>query len=375
MIDQSWLREILACPRCSGPVSERDERWHCPGCGEVGRRTLGFPDFTDAERPLAMAAGAQMDLLADEQAASEFYKATGTATAEELDELATRRHVAREDSEAPARGRRARRRFNRKYNMVNASAGSSGGEAFMVKIDSKLRELGWAPIAAETVLEAGGGQGLYVPAFAARFKKVVFVDASLTNLILASKRGAELGLHNVAYVRADVMALPFSTGQFDFVHQNGVVEHVHNPARMMEEGMRVRRPTGYYVCVSPNRMALTPEPHFRLPAFGYIPSTLRAPLIRFVRGLNYEEAGTDPRTLGDLRRYVEQQGAEDSAMFFLPRHLPSIARQTAVRRLVSRLLHRRRVGDALHWVLNDLLLNVMPYHIMISRIDPGSART
>ena len=333
----------------------------------MGKRTLGFIDFTGPESELGMAGGARMDLVADEHRARELHEAGCTAGAAELEALDEARREAHEDRTQPAAGRRARERFNRHYSEVNTLAGNAGGTAMMVKIDTKLAELGWPPLTDGAVLEAGGGRGQYLPAFAERFERVVFVDASLTNIVLAAKRAAEAGLRNIAYVRANVMALPFRSGSFDFVHQNGVVEHVDNPRQMVAEGIRVRRSSGYYVCVSPNRMALTREPHFRLPAFGFIPSRLRPALIRRVRGYDLDDAGTDPRTLAQLRSYLDNQRDEMSVVFFLPRHLPFTALQTPLRRLIGQALGRRRVGDAVDYLLNDLFLTVMPYHIMITR--------
>lgn len=366
-----WLTALLACPDCHGPVRQSRDHWLCEPCGTVGRQVLGFPDFVGHRGALGMASYGEMDLSADEHLASELQEACRTMSPSDVVALAGARRASAQDraSTSPLH-RRARDRFNRNLIRVNAEAGSTGGDAILAKVDSKLSELGWLPLGDGLGLEAGGGEGLYLGAFSARLAKVVFVDASLANIVLAAAAAAERGLDNVAFVRADVMALPFGDGLFDVVHQNGVVEHVENPARMAQEAARVRSPDGYYICVSPNRMAITPEPHFGLPAFGFVPPRIRAALIPMVRGLRFDEAGTDPRTLRQLRGYLKGVGGQDAVIFFLPRHLPFTARRTLIRRLVQGTLATRRLGDAVDYALNRLLLPVMPHHIAISRKEP-----
>ena len=188
--------------------------------------------------------------------------------------------------------------------------------------------------------------------------------------MLAAKLVEQDGLGNVVCVRADVMALPFVTAAFDFVHQNGVVEHVSDPVSMAREGIRVRRETGYYVCVSPNRMSLAPEPHCGLPGYGFIPDRVRRPLIRLRRGLTYEESATDPRSLRQLRRYLGAERGDESVVFFLPRKLPFTARQTPARRLVRKALDTPAVGTVLDRLLNVVLLPIVPQHIAIARPRP-----
>ncbi len=366
-----WLDALLACPGCHGPVERSGPRWQCERCGTVGRQVLGFPDFVGHRCSLPMAGGGAMDLSADERLALELHGACQTASSSDVAELAGARRAEAQDrsSTSPLR-RRARERFNRNLARVNTEAGTAGGDAILAKIDSKLSELGWRPLGNGPALEAGGGEGLYLAAFSERFAKVVFVDASLANIVLAAAAAAEQGLENVAFVRADVMALPFRTGLFDLVHQNGVVEHVEDPTRMAREAARVRHVHGYHVCVSPNRMAITPEPHFGLPGFGFIPPRLRAALIPLVRGLPFEEGGTDPRSLGQLQSYLAGGRDQESVIFFLPRRLPFTARQTPIRRLVRTTLERPRLGDAVDYTLNRLLLPVVPHHIAITRKAP-----
>lgn len=310
-----------------------------------------------------------MDLRRDEDLAGKLYEAYDSLDLRGMRQLANTLREREEDaSAAPSRWRRrALGRFNRNYDRVNAEASSAGGDALLAKLDSKLSEMGWAPLGGGLALEAGGGDGSYVPALSSRFEHVLFVDASLCNVVLASKLAEEHRLPNVTCVRADVLNLPFPDDCFRLVHQNGVVEHVSDPQLMISEGVRVRCAAGYYVCVSPNRLSITPEPHFGLPLFGLIPPSMRRVLIPIVRGISESEAGTDPRSLVQLLSFVDFVGGQEVVAFFLPRRLPFTARQTPIRRLVRGALSTEWLGAAVDVALNRVLLPIMPQHILIAR--------
>ena len=369
-----WLTTLLACPRCQEPLVEGDEGWACGRCGPVGRRTMGFPDFLGSARSLPMAGGDSMDVAADDAAGAELARDAASADFAQLSRRAAalQAEAAGRSAWSPAR-QDACDRFHARLGRVNIEAAARGGQALLAKLDGKIDELGWPPLKGSLALEAAGGAGYFLPAFAERFGRVVFVDASLPGLVLAAKLAEEQGLKDVAFVRADVVHLPFAPSTFDFVHENGVIEHVHDPQRMLAEAARVRDDGGYYVCVSPNRFSLAPEPHFGVPLYGAVPAMLRRRMVRKRRGFE-DGAGTDLRSLPQLRRDVAGGLAGDeTAVFFLPRRLPFTARQTGVRRLVRRALGSRRAGDVVDHALNVTLLPVMPQHIVIARRPASSS--
>lgn len=369
------IDDLLACPRCHGRLSSSAERWLCPRCGPVGATTLGFADFLSETPSLRMAGQGRMDLRADEDLARALHAAFHSRDFGGLCALAADIRARQENRSSWSPGRLATvQTFESRIARVNAEGSPRGADALLAKVDRKLEELGWPPTRNGAALEAGGGQGLYLSSLSNRFETVIFVDASLANVVLAAKVVEEGALRNVLCVRADVMALPFATEAFDFVHQNGVIEHVADPALMAREALRVRQKEGYYVCVSPNRMSLAPEPHCGLPAYGFIPDAVRRPLMRMRRGLTYEESATDPRSLSQLRRYVGG-GDEQLVTFFLPRHLPFTARQTFSRRLVRRSLDLAVAGALLDRLLNFVLLPVVPQHIAIARSRTASGRS
>lgn len=373
MTPPAWLPELLACPRCHGPLAEDGTGWTCGACGPVGRWSQGFPDFLVGQERLPMAGGDSMELAQDDRAGAELAEAAASTGFGELARRAARQQAeaAGRSSWSPAR-QQACDRFHAALGQVNTEAAALGGQALLAKLDTKIEELGWPKLRGGLALEAAGGAGFFLPAFVERFGRVVFVDASLPGLVLAAKLAEEQGLTDVAFVRADVVSLPFAEATFDFVHENGVIEHVHQPSVMLAEASRVRTADGYFVCVSPNKFAVTPEPHFGIPLYGAVPAALRRRVVPTLRGFQ-DGVGTDLRSLADLRRHVaEGLPDDDTVTFFLPRQLPFTARQTPVRRLVRAALDGRLSGEVISRLLNTTLLPVMPQHIVIARRGLGS---
>jgi SAM-dependent methyltransferase len=366
-----WLNGVLACPRCHGPVAQEDAAWSCPRCGPVGEPRLGFADFLRRDRALPLANHDQLDLAADEALAQALHERRDELDFAGLRALALAAR-ARDAAEWPARRRRTLERFHGRLAVANAAAGARHGPVLLAKVDARLAELGWPPLPSGLALEAGGGEGWYALGFSARFQRVIFVDAALSNLVLAAKLADEQGRTNIAFVRADVTELPIRTGACDLVHQNGVIEHVHDPDAMVRESARVRGVGGYYVCVSPNRLSLMPEPHFGIPGFGFVPAPVRRRLIPALRGFE-SEAGTDLRTLWALRRHFRRAGERRVDVFFLPSRFPATARQTNLRRLVRAALGLPLAGRMFAFALNRVLLPVVPQHIALARGD-GAAQ-
>lgn len=336
----------FACPVCHGQVAEDDAGWTCARHGQVGRKILGVADFTAGDR-LEIAAGGVFDLAEDAEQAQKLAEQTDT-----FDEL-----IAAISEPVTAKNAK----YAERYARVETEAEGRHGTAIMDKIDAHLASQGKRTLGGARCLEAGGGHGKYLPGFATRFDEVVFVDISLTYCVAAQRYAEERGV-KATFVRADVEHLPFPDGAFDFVHQNGVVEHVKHPDVMLAESLRVLAPDGVYACLSPNRFPITPEPHFRLPLFGIFPPPLRRWLFSRTRGKT-TEAGTDLQSLRSLRALFRRAGI-DPPIFFLPPRLPSVARQTGLRLAVQRTLDTR-AGHGLLTFVNGPLLPVMPYHLAV----------
>ena len=97
----------------------------------------------------------------------------------------------------------------------------------------------------ERIVDIGCGGGRYSVALKRLgFKEVVGVDWSTEGIAVANARVKEAKIEGVSYVRADVLELPFSDGEFDVVFSNGVLHHTVDPKRGMAEYGRVLKPGG-----------------------------------------------------------------------------------------------------------------------------------
>jgi SAM-dependent methyltransferase len=123
------------------------------------------------------------------------------------------------------------------------------------------------------VLDAGCGLGygskMLLRAGAA---EVVGVDIA-EPVVEAASAAEEPGL---TFQSADVAALHFEDGRFDLIVCLEVIEHVHEPQRVIGELARLLAPGGILVVSSPNRDAYVPgNPHH---VHEYLPEELRAAL-------------------------------------------------------------------------------------------------
>lgn len=352
--------DVCACPRCKGPLSLSAEEIHCARCGTVGRVWHGIFDFLAREERFACAAGGEMDLRRDRELAEQVATAARNGLSYwQLCELVSR-ILRAEQPKRTGPAAKAEERYEEWYWAMEREVGARHGQAVLAKIDAHLADKGAPPAGGEWALEGGGGWGGYVPGFAERFRKLAFFDGSLTSVFIAKRLAEETGLTNVVFVHGNAEELPFRSDAFDFVHENGIVEHVQRPDAMVKEALRVLTSRGTYFCLSPNRYPLTPEPHFMLPLFGAFPRSVRKVLLPRLRG-DANEAGTDLRSLRQLRAIFRSAGSSPD-VFFLPRTLPWTARTSPLRRLVKGALTMPGVGSAVSFVLNGPLLAVMPYH-------------
>lgn len=96
--------------------------------------------------------------------------------------------------------------------------------------------------AGEDVLEIGCGTGCDLLQFAKNGARAVGVDITPEHLRLAAER-----VNGLAEIkRSDATALPFDDGSFDFVYSHGVLHHIDEPRRVVDEIFRVLRPGGRF---------------------------------------------------------------------------------------------------------------------------------
>jgi SAM-dependent methyltransferase len=353
--------QILACPKCKESVEVSDAKLVCLVCGPVGRITLGFYDFLSDKNTLPLAAGGSFDLEADAEKAALLLASGEDLSFEELLGLS----IGYEETKRGAEGR-----YIRHYWKACREVGFNHGSALLSKVNGFLAYKGRSELASGIAVEAGGGQGYFLPDFSSYFSHLCFVDCSLENLVLARRVAKDHSIQNVTYVRGDVTELPLKGRSCEFVHSNGVIEHVAVPQAAVDESLRVISKNGTFVCLSPNRYPLTPEAHFRLPLYGIFPSRVRLWLIKRTRGAS-DEAGTDLLSLRQLKKHF-RSARVDPDIFFLPPRLPYTARSSPVRRLVLFALNFPATAGIAHFLLNVFLLPVAPFHIALYGPDRSS---
>jgi SAM-dependent methyltransferase/tetratricopeptide (TPR) repeat protein len=96
------------------------------------------------------------------------------------------------------------------------------------------------------ILIAGCGSGEHSIGTARRFQgaKVLAIDLSLSSLAYAQRKTRELGLPNIEYAQADVLALGSIGRSFDLIEASGVLHHLSDPAAGWRALLKLLRPGG-----------------------------------------------------------------------------------------------------------------------------------
>jgi ubiquinone/menaquinone biosynthesis C-methylase UbiE len=150
-------------------------------------------------------------------------------------------------------------------------------------------------------MDIGCGTGAGLLPMAHEFTHVVGLDVRMSSLIVAKKLIENHGISNVTLIQGSALCMPFPSSLFDYVTAINVLEHIFEPAAMMEEVHRILAKGGAFVGDSRNRFDLFfPEPHARLRWIGFLPRKWMPRYVRWRRGISYET--THLLSYGDLRR-------------------------------------------------------------------------
>jgi len=95
------------------------------------------------------------------------------------------------------------------------------------------------------VLDLGSGDGVLAELVAERARSVTCTDISATVLAAARKRLHDLP--RVSYCRADMHALPFTSGRFDQIFLMHALTYTREPERVLAEAARALKPQGRLV--------------------------------------------------------------------------------------------------------------------------------
>jgi SAM-dependent methyltransferase len=96
------------------------------------------------------------------------------------------------------------------------------------------------------ILVAGCGTGQNAIATARRFAgaQVVAVDISRASLAYAERKTRELGIGNIEYRQADILALGGLAERFDLIESSGVLHHLEDPFEGWRVLVSLRKPGG-----------------------------------------------------------------------------------------------------------------------------------
>jgi ubiquinone/menaquinone biosynthesis C-methylase UbiE len=199
----SWLRAILRCPDCRGPLLDDGEDLECPACARSFPVDDGIPDLL------------------------------GAMGGVNLGELETQDHVSELYEEA--RYQRPHARAFHRANLLRMCR--------MVRLDGR-------------VLDAGCGNGFFFDAA----RELVAPGAELVGLDLSPKMLELARQHHDVLVRGDATRLPFADACFDTVLARSLLHHLPDPDAGAREIARVLRPGGELVVLDTHKTVVSTLP-------------------------------------------------------------------------------------------------------------------
>lgn len=167
--------------------------------------------------------------------------------------------------------------------------GLKRGEERLRKIKFMLSSLGKSLVRKENCLELGCGMGGGLITLSKVCKKVVGLDISKIDLLLAKKQIEENKIGNVELVCDSGEKLPFEDETFDLIIATDVIEHVANQEKFLKEAHRVLQRYGFFYFNSPNRFNIFgPEPHVRVWGVGFLPRRYISKFVKAIKGVDYK---------------------------------------------------------------------------------------
>ncbi|MBQ0816162.1 MAG: methyltransferase domain-containing protein [Marinobacter sp.] len=136
------------------------------------------------------------------------------------------------------------------------------------------------------ILEIGCGPGQLLAAAATRNCEVAGVDVSMEWLVIARHLIEHYG-GSPKLAAGFAERLPIADGSVAAIVSLDVIEHVGDQNAYVNELRRVLRPGGFFALSTPNRYSLSPEPHVNVWGVGYLPRSLQARYVKFVRNQSY----------------------------------------------------------------------------------------
>ena len=126
------------------------------------------------------------------------------------------------------------------------------------------------------ILEIGSGTGRFCIALAQKYpeKEILGIDYTQESIALSQAGAAARKLNNVQFQKADLFHLPFKDNSFDFVFENGVIEHFTNYQEALREMKRVVK-NGGKIAINVNNWYCFPKTLRRNCSARLIPSVTK----------------------------------------------------------------------------------------------------
>lgn len=271
------LADAWICPACRTPLRlKRLDPMRCSGCERSYPRAAGMLD-------LRLKSDRYLDLRAERAKAERLAAYEDRHSATELARIYYEMTFDVDD--------RRRDRF-----LAHVNRAEARGETLLRSLPRTGR-----------ILEIGCGTGGLLVAARQAGRDIVGVDIASRWLVIARRRLRELGFR-APLIAADAEALPWAEGSFDVVVADSLLEHIGYRSQTFAEIRRVLRPGGAFVAWSPNRLAVTPDPHVGLWGIGLLPKRLRPIYARLLRGCDWT---VDPLSAVEARTEARAAGLEN----------------------------------------------------------------
>lgn len=107
----------------------------------------------------------------------------------------------------------------------------------------------------QKILEAGCGTGNYVVSLTKMGHNVIGIELDNKRVKIAKEYMKKYGINEENIIQGDLQDLPFSDNSFDAIFSHGVIEHIHNHEKAVNELYRVLKPGGYALITVPSRIS------------------------------------------------------------------------------------------------------------------------
>lgn len=255
---------VLCCPLCNGQLDHSVTEFSCSHCQREYPIVLGIPDFRVFPDPY-------IGIEQDREKGQYVLEQAGHKSFEEM----VRFYWSITPDVSPVRAERFMRRV--------FSLDKQWRESLPFVEQEIVKRLHFKP---KSVLELGCGTGGFLAAAGKRYDRIIGIDIAFRWLVIARKRLEEQRL-SVPLICACAENLPFREGVFDFILADSVLEHVSQQDDLFRECRRVICSEACLYIITPNRISLTSEPHFRVWGVGFLPRRWMDSYVRMVKGIPY----------------------------------------------------------------------------------------